>query len=60
MSADESTLRALADAAGIAIPAEDLDPLLAALRNNLEATRTLAAVPLDDEEPIVAFDPRWP
>ena len=60
MSADESTLRALADAAGIAIPAEDLDPLLAALRNNLEATRTLAAVPLDDEEPIAAFDPRWP
>jgi hypothetical protein len=60
VSADESTLRALADAAGISIPAEDLDPLLAALRNNLDATRVLAAVPLLDEEPIVAFDPRWP
>jgi hypothetical protein len=60
VSADESTLRALADAAGISIPAEDLDPLLAALRNNLDATRVLAAVPLLDEEPIAAFDPRWP
>jgi hypothetical protein len=60
VSADEQTMRALADAAGIAVPTEDLDPLLAALRNNLEAAQTLAAITLADDEPIVAFDPRWP
>jgi hypothetical protein len=60
VSVDEQTMRALADAAGIVIPAEDMDPLLAALRNNLDAARTLAAVTLADDEPIVAFDPRWP
>jgi hypothetical protein len=60
VSADEETMRALADAAGIAVPTEDIDPLLAALRNNLEAAQTLAAIPLADDEPIVAFDPRWP
>jgi hypothetical protein len=53
-------MRALADAAGISVPTEDIDPLLAALRNNLDAARTLAAVPLADHEPIAAFDPRWP
>jgi hypothetical protein len=60
VTADEQTMRVLADAAGIAIPIEDTEPLLAALRNNLEAAHTLASVPLEDDEPIVAFDPRWP
>ena len=59
MSADEQAMLALAGAAGIAIPAEDIDPLLAALRNNLEAARTLAEIQLADDEPIVEFDPRW-
>ena len=59
MTADEATLRVLADTAGIAIPAEDLDPLRAALSTNLESAQVLAAVVLDDDEPIVDFDPHW-
>ncbi len=50
-------MRALADVAGIAVPTEDIDPLLAALRNNLEAAQTLAAVPLADDEPLSLSTP---
>lgn len=59
MTADAEHLSALAAVAGITVPEEDLDPLIAALRNNLEAAQQLAAVPLDDGEPILDFDPRW-
>jgi len=59
VNADEGLLAALARAAAIEIPTADIDPLRLALENHLEAVEALAAVPVEDIDPIVTFDPRW-
>ncbi len=53
-------IRTLADVAGIAIPDEDLEPLIGAFRNHLASMEALDALDIDESDPIVTFDPRWP
>ena len=56
---DEGSLGVLARLAGLDVPPEDIQPLLAALRSLLAAADEVAAAELDGFEPITAFDPRW-
>ena len=44
---------------GLLVPDADLDPLQAALANQVAASDVLRSLQLDDLEPIVSFDPRW-
>lgn len=56
---DRETVQVLACVAGIRVPDEDLDALVAALRNHLEGVAALDALDLDESDPIVTFDARW-
>lgn len=56
---DRQTVRTLAGVAGIAIPEEDMEALIRALRNHMAAMASLDELDLDDCDPIVTFDPRW-
>jgi hypothetical protein len=56
---DAGVIRTLAAVAGIAIPEEDVEPLVAAYRNHLAGMAVLEGLELDDSDPIVTFDPRW-
>ena len=56
---DASVIATLAGVAGIDVPAEDVEPLIAAYRNHLAGMAALEALELDDHDPIVTFDPRW-
>lgn len=56
---DSSTVRALADVAGIKVPEEDVEPLVGALRNHLKGMEVLDRLDLEEFDPIVVFDPRW-
>ncbi len=52
-------VRTLAGVAGIALPDEDVEPLVGALRNHLKGMEILDTLDLDESDPIVTFDPRW-
>jgi hypothetical protein len=56
---DAGVIRTLADVAGIAIPDEDIEPLIGAFRNHLASMEALDALDIDESDPIVTFDPRW-
>lgn len=57
---DAKVIRTLASVAGITIPDEDVQPLIGALRNHLAGMKALEDLDIDDADPIVTFDPRWP
>lgn len=59
MRIDEGSLHVLARLAGLDVPPEDIQPLLAALRSLLAAADEIAAAEIDFLEPIAGFDPRW-
>jgi len=54
-----NTVRALASAVGLAIPDEDLEPLLSALEGHLTSMAQLDELDARDSEPINVLDPRW-
>jgi hypothetical protein len=57
---DADVIRTLAGVAGIVIPDEDIQPLIGALRNHLAGMKALEDLDIDEADPIVTFDPRWP
>jgi hypothetical protein len=57
---DADVIRTLAGVAGITIPDEDIQPLIGALRNHLAGMKALEDLDIDEADPIVTFDPRWP
>jgi hypothetical protein len=57
---DADTIHTLANVAGILIPDEDVKPLIGALRNHLAGMKALEDLNIDEADPIVTFDPRWP
>jgi Asp-tRNA(Asn)/Glu-tRNA(Gln) amidotransferase C subunit len=57
--AEAETIHALARAAGIEIPAEDVTMLSGAFANQLQAIAALEDVDVDGVEPMLPFDPRW-
>ncbi len=56
---DAEAVRTLARVAGISVPDEDIEPLVAALRNHLRGMDVLDELDLEEYDPIVVFDPRW-
>jgi hypothetical protein len=54
-----SVITALGEAAGLAIPAEDLAQLSEALRDQLAAIDRIESLDLTEVSPAVGFDPRW-
>jgi hypothetical protein len=59
-SIDTELVQRAATFAGLAVPDGDLALLLAAAQNQLASAEHLRTLELDDVEPIVTFDPRWP
>lgn len=57
---DAEVVRTLAAVAGISAPEEDVQPLVGALRNHLKGMEELDRLDLEEFDPIVDFDPRWP
>jgi hypothetical protein len=53
------TVRRLAEVAGITVPAEDVDSVVAALRAYRSAFRPLETLDLTEVDPVVVTDPRW-
>ena len=53
------TVQLLARLAGLTIPAEDIEPLVGALRNHLASLAALDELDLTEVDPITTFDPRW-
>lgn len=53
------TVRRLAEIAGITVPAEDLDSVVAALRAYRSAFKPVEALDLTEVDPVVVTDPRW-
>lgn len=53
------TVRQLADVAGITVPAEDVDSVVAALRAYRSAFKAVEALDLTEVDPVVVTDPRW-
>jgi hypothetical protein len=56
---DAKVIRTLADVAGIEIPDEDMEPLIAAFKNHLAGMEALEGLDLEEHDPITVFDPRW-
>ncbi len=56
---DAGVIRTLAAVAGISVPDEDVEPLVAAYRNHLAGMAALERLELDGHDPIVTLDPRW-
>ncbi len=56
---DASVIRSLASVAGIAIPEEDIKPLIGAFTNHLKGMDELDSLDLAEHDPIVTFDPTW-
>lgn len=52
-------IQALAALIGLSIPAEDLEALATALRDQLASVRSIQALHAEDVSPPGAFDPRW-
>lgn len=57
---DAKVIRTLAEVAGITIPDEDIQPLIGAFKNHLAGMEALEGLDLEDQDPIVVFDPTWP
>jgi Asp-tRNA(Asn)/Glu-tRNA(Gln) amidotransferase C subunit len=57
---DAEVVRTLAAVAGISVPEEDVQPLVGALRNHMKGMEELDRLDLEEFDPIVDFDPRWP
>lgn len=53
------TVRILAEAVGLVLPAEDLEPLAVALRDQFAGAGDLARLDLIDINPAGRFDARW-
>ena len=53
------TVRQLAKVAGITVPDEDIDSVVAALRVYRSAFKPLEALDLTEVDPVVVTDPRW-
>ena len=53
------TVRRLAEVAGITVPTEDVDSVVAALRAYRSAFKQLEALDLTEVDPVVVTDPRW-
>lgn len=53
------TVRRLAEVAGITVPAEDMDSVVAALRAYRSAFKPLESLDLTEVDPVVVTDPRW-
>ena len=53
------TVRQLAKVAGITVPDEDMDSVVAALRVYRAAFKSLEALDLTEVDPVVVTDPRW-
>ncbi len=53
------TVRRLAEVAGITMPAEDVDSVVAALRAYRSAFEPVEALDLTEVDPVVVTDPRW-
>ena len=53
------TVRQLAKVAGITVPDEDMDSVVAALRVYRSAFKSLEALDLTEVDPVVVTDPRW-
>lgn len=53
------TVRRLAEVAGITVPAEDVDSVVAALRAYRSAFKPVEALDLTEVDPVVVTDPRW-
>jgi Asp-tRNA(Asn)/Glu-tRNA(Gln) amidotransferase C subunit len=53
------TVSMLAQLVGLTVPPEDLDPLAAALRDQLASIEILDELDLTDVNPTVELDPRW-
>ena len=53
------TVHRLAEVAGITLPAEDVDSVVAALRAYRAAFRPLEDLDLTEVDPVVVTDPRW-
>jgi hypothetical protein len=49
----------MAEAVGLTIPQEDLDPLSTALRDQLASVDRIDALDLSGIGPVLQFDPRW-
>jgi Asp-tRNA(Asn)/Glu-tRNA(Gln) amidotransferase C subunit len=56
---DAEVVRTLARVAGISVPEEDMEALVAAFRNHLAGMEALETMDLDEHDPIVTFDARW-
>ena len=56
---DEDVVRSLARVAGIAIPEEDVEPLVGAFKNHLTGMQDLDALDVEEHDPVVTFDPSW-
>lgn len=56
---DRETLDLLARLVGLTLPEEDIDPLAAALRDQLEAADVLSVLDLTDTNPASSFDAHW-
>ncbi len=57
---DANVIRTLGKVAGIDIPDEDIEPLIAAYRNHLAGMAVLDQLELDEHDPLVTFDATWP
>jgi Asp-tRNA(Asn)/Glu-tRNA(Gln) amidotransferase C subunit len=57
---DAEVVGTLAAVAGISVPEEDVQPLVGALRNHMKGMEELDRLDLEEFDPIVDFDPRWP
>jgi Asp-tRNA(Asn)/Glu-tRNA(Gln) amidotransferase C subunit len=53
------TVRQLAQVVGIALPEEDVDSVVAALRSYRSAFSVLETLDLTEVDPVVVTDPRW-
>lgn len=53
------TVWRLAEVAGITVPAEDVDSVVAALRAYRSAFKPVEALDLTEVDPVVVTDPRW-
>ena len=57
---DRTVVEALARAVDLELPPEDVDPLAAALAEQLALIGRLARLDPAGAEPTLPFDPRWP
>ena len=53
------TVRRLAEVAGITVPDEDVESVVAALRTYRSAFKAVQDLDLTEVDPVVVTDPRW-